>query len=346
MKEMIRYSFRDDYSEGCHPSVLKKLEQTNLLQQIGYGDDEYCNEAKEIIKKQINNKNADVHFVSGGTQANLLVISSILKPYESVISADTGHINVHEAGAIEATGHKISYAVTEDGILRVDDIKTIIEEHTDEHMVKPAMVYISDATELGTVYKKNNLMEISKFCKENNLMLYLDGARIGTALTSVYNELTLEEVSNLVDVFYIGGTKNGALIGEAIVINNDKLKENFRFNMKMRGALLAKGRILGIQFLELFKNNLFFKLAENSNKTAQKLYNGIKELGYEFVVKPEANLLFPIFPNNIIQKLLNNYRFHRIKKINNEKSIVRMVTSFNTPETIIDEFLNDLKKIT
>ena len=341
---MIKYSFRDDYSEGCHPSILKRLEESNFSQQIGYGDDNYCKEAKELIKDKIKNPYADIHFVSGGTQANLIVISSILKPYESVISVETGHINVHEAGAIEATGHKINYRNTNDGILRVNHIKEIVEEHTDEHMVKPSMVYISNATELGTIYKKNNLKEISSYCKENNLILYLDGARIGTALSSVYNDLTLAEVSNYVDIFYIGGTKNGALLGEAIVINNKKLKENFRFHLKMRGGLLAKGRILGIQFLELFKDNTYFELAKNANNMAKRLYNGIKKLGYEFVVKPEVNLLFPIFPNNLINELSKKYLFHRIKRFNDENSIVRMVTSWATKPENIDEFLSDLKK--
>jgi len=341
---MIKYSFRDDYSEGCYPSILKKLEESNFSQEIGYGDDNYCKEAKELIKDKIKNPNAEIHFVSGGTQANLIVISSILKPYESVISVESGHINVHETGAIEATGHKINYRHSNDGILRVDDIKEIIEEHTDEHMVKPSMVYISNATELGTVYKKKILKEISTYCKENNLILYLDGARIGTALTSDYNDLILSEVSDFVDIFYIGGTKNGALLGEAIVINNDKIKENFRFHLKMRGALLAKGRILGIQFLELFKDNTYFELAKNSNNMAKRLYNGIKELGYDFLVKPEANLLFPIFPNKLIIKLSKQYLFHRINRLNDENSIVRMVTSWATKPEIIDEFLSDLKK--
>ncbi len=341
---MIKYSFRDDYSEGCHPLILKKLEEINFLQEIGYGDDNYCEEAKELIKEKIKNPDADIHFVSGGTQANLIVISSILKPYESVISVESGHINIHEAGAIEATGHKINYKKSNDGILRVNDIKEIIEVHTDEHMVKPSMVYISNATELGTIYKKKILEEISSYCRENNLILYLDGARIGTALTSDYNDLTLSEISDYVDIFYIGGTKNGALLGEAIVINNEKLKENFRFHLKMRGALLAKGRILGIQFLELFKDNTYFELAKNANNMAKILYNGIKSLGYDFFVKPEANLLFPIFPDKLINELSKKYLFHRIKRFNDKNSVVRMVTSWATKPEIIDEFLYDLNK--
>ena len=279
-KAKLIYSFKNDYSEGGHPDILNAMISTNMNQHDGYGEDSSSKEAMDILRKKMNNQNVDIHFVVGGTQANLVVISSILRPYESVIAADTGHICTHETGAIEATGHKINTVETSDGKLTSEKIKKIINEHSSEHMVKPAMVFISNSTELGTVYKRKELEEISLFCRENDLILYMDGARLGAALSSDKSDLTLEEISKLVDVFYIGGTKNGALLGEAIIISNDSLKKNFRYSIKQRGALLAKGRILGIQFKELFKDDLFFSLGKHANLMASRLGEKIQELGY------------------------------------------------------------------
>ncbi len=334
----------NDYSEGAHTNILKALLQTNLKQQDGYSEDDYSLEAKNILHAKIKNTNADIHFVSGGTQANLIVISSILKSYQSVIAANSAHINIHEAGAIEATGHKIHGVESLDGKLSPEQIKPILEEHTDEHMVKPAMVFISNSTELGTIYKKNELEELSTFCRQNNLILYLDGARLGVALSSKENDLSLPELAKLVDVFYVGGTKNGALIGEAIVIINDKLKQNFRFHLKQHGALLAKGRLLGIQFVELLKDNLFFELAEHANSMALKLSKGIAKLGYNFLTKPETNQIFPIIPNSIIEKLNKKHGFYVWSKDENNMSVIRLVTSWATKEEEIYEFMNDLKE--
>ncbi|RLD61503.1 MAG: threonine aldolase [Bacteroidetes bacterium] len=334
----------NDYSEGAHTNILKALLQTNLKQQDGYSEDDYSLEAKNILHAKIKNTNADIHFVSGGTQANLIVISSILKSYQSVIAANSAHINIHEAGAIEATGHKIHGVESLDGKLSPEQIKPILEEHTDEHMVKPAMVFISNSTELGTIYKKNELEELSTFCRQNNLILYLDGARLGVALSSKENDLSLPELAKLVDVFYVGGTKNGALIGEAIVIVNDKLKQNFRFHLKQHGALLAKGRLLGIQFVELLKDNLFFELAEHANSMALKLSKGIAKLGYNFLTKPETNQIFPIIPNSIIEKLNIKHGFYVWSKDENNMSVIRLVTSWATKEEEIYEFMNDLKE--
>ena len=212
-------------------------------------------------------------------------------------------------------------------------------------MVKPKMVFISNTTELGTIYKKEELQEISKFCKENNLYLHLDGARLGSALTSRDNNLTLEELSSLVDIFYIGGTKNGALLGEAIVINNDKLKEDFTYHIKQKGAMLAKGRILGIQFVELFKSNLYFDLAEHANKMAYKLSDSLKELGYEFLTEPTSNQIFPIMDNKIISILEGRYGFNVERKIDKEKTAIRLVTSWATKEEAVDEFINYMKEL-
>lgn len=340
---MQKISFKDDYSEGAHPEILKLLSETNLLQTIGYGEDEFSEKARQLIKDKIGINNVDIHFVTGGTQANLLVISSVLKSYQSVIAATTAHIEVHEAGAIEATGHKISTIETSDGKLTPDKIKKVLEFHTDEHMVMPKLVFISNSTEIGTVYSKQELSNLFHFCKKNNLYLYLDGARLATALTSDNSELTLKDLSELTDVYYIGGTKNGALLGEAIVINNNDLKENFRFNMKQKGALLAKGRLIGIQFTALFKTELFFELAKHANKSAGKLADTFRNMGYEFMAKPVTNQIFPILPNDLIEKLHKKYDFYVWSKFNETHSIVRIVCSWATDEKVIDEFIQNLK---
>jgi len=303
------YSFKNDYSEGAHPNILKALLETNLEQQEGYSEDYYCLKAANLIKEKLNTPSAHIHFVSGGTQANLLIISSILRPYESVIAADTGHINVHETGAIESTGHKVNVVNSKDGKIAPKDIKTLLQLHTDEHMVKPRLVYISNSTEIGTIYKKVELEELSSFCKANSLLLFLDGARLGSALCAKDNDLSLKELSKLVDVFYIGGTKNGALLGEAIVINDDEINIDFRFNIKQKGAMLAKGRVLGIQFLELFKDDLFFDLAQHANKMANKLSKNIEELGFKLMLRSTTNQIFPIFPNDLIEKISHKYSF-------------------------------------
>ncbi|MGL5616690.1 MAG: threonine aldolase family protein [Sarcina sp.] len=342
----IKYSFKNDYSEGAHPNILNSLIESNLEQNPGYGYDKYCFEAKKLIIEQLHNEAVDIHFVPGGTQANLIVISSILRPFESVIATNTGHINVHETGAIEATGHKVSAGkYRADGKLLVSDIEEVLSEHCDEHMVKPKMVYISNSTEVGTIYKKAELKEIYDFCKKNNLYLFLDGARLGSALTSKENDLTLEDLTKLTDVFYIGGTKNGALIGEAIIINNDNLKQDFRYMIKQRGALLAKGKLLGIQFIELFKENLFFDLAKHSNVMAEKLHTGLKELGISFLNNSSTNQIFPIIPNTLMDDLNKIYDFTYWAKESEDKSIIRLCTSWATDENAIDEFLKDVQAL-
>ena len=340
-----KYSFFDDYSEGAHPQILEALNRTNLYQDIGYGNDSFCQEAILILKEKIGNPDADIHFTSGGTQANLIALAAMLRPYESVIAPISGHIAIHEAGAIEATGHKINTIQTTNGKLSPDDIQSVVDTHTDEHMVKPRAVFISQATEVATIYKKDELIAISEVCRKNNLYLYLDGARLGSALTSSEADVTLTELSKLVDMFYIGGTKNGALLGEAIIINNPKLKENFRYYLKQKGALLAKGRVLGIQFVELFKGDLYFDLAKHENTMANKLSQGIKKQGYKFLSESSTNQIFPIFPNAIIEKLKSSYGFYVWSKIDNDNSAIRLVTSWATKESAVDEFLAELSKV-
>ncbi len=340
----MEYSFKNDYSEGAHPKILEALSRANLIQDEGYSEDQFCIEAANLIRKQIQNQDADIHFVSGGTQANLIVISSALKPHESVIAASTAHIAVHETGAIEATGHKVNLIETSNGKLNSQQIKSVIDAHTDEHMVKPKLVFISNSTEIGSIYSKKELESISDFCKQNDLFLYLDGARLGSALTSKQNDLSLADLSKLVDVFYIGGTKNGALLGEAIVINNDKLKADFRFYLKQKGALLAKGRIFGLQFLELFKNNLFFEMGKHANAMALKLAEGIKKAGHSFLIEPVSNQIFPVLPNELIERLNKQFGFYVWKKNEDNTSVIRLVTSWATKEEFVDKFISDLEK--
>ncbi|HKL41528.1 MAG TPA: aminotransferase class I/II-fold pyridoxal phosphate-dependent enzyme [Clostridia bacterium] len=342
---MLKYSFTNDYSEGAHPKIIKALEKTNLEQQSGYSEDSYTKEAVKLIKKRMNSENSDVHIVSGGTQGNLIVISSVLRPHEAVISAATGHINVHEAGAIESTGHKVCTVKTKDGKLTPEQIQKVLDIHEDEHMVKPKLVYISNSTEIGTVYNKKELDTLHDFCKAKNLYLYMDGARLGSALQSPKSDLKIEDLPRHTDIFYIGGTKNGALLGEAIVINNPSLQEDFRFHIKQKGALLAKGRVLGIQFMELFKDDLFFEIGKYSNDMAFKISSSLKDFGYEFLGEPSSNQIFPILPNTLISSLLEKYDFYKWTKIDEENSAVRLVTSWATNESIADEFIKDIKEL-
>jgi threonine aldolase len=340
---VIMYSFKNDYSEGAHPRILSALIESNLEQVDGYGEDKYTEKAVELLKQRIGLNNINIHMISGGTQTNLTAISAFLRPHEAAIAADTGHILVHETGAIEATGHKVISLKTNDGKLTPSLVEAALKSHTDEHMVKPKLVYISNTTEIGSIYNKNELEKLSRFCKENNLILYMDGARLGSALSSVENDLELSDLGALVDAFYIGGTKNGALIGEALVICRDSLKEDFRFHMKQKGALLAKGRLIGIQFLELFRDNLYFELAAHANNMANMLKEAISKEGFEFLTHSTSNQIFPILPNRLITELQKKYSFFVWEKIDDDKSAIRLVTSWATKEEAVADFIEDMK---
>lgn len=339
---MYKYLFFNDYSEGAHPKILEALQKTNLDQETGYGLDSISMKAADLIKAKCM-ADADVHFVSGGTQANLLMLAMMMRPHESVIAADTGHINVHEAGAIESTGHKINTVPNVNGKLTVEGIEAIVKSHRDEHMVKPKVVFVSQSTELGTIYSKQELEEISAYCRNNGIYLYLDGARLGSALCSKEADLDLADIAGLVDAFYIGGTKNGALLGEAIVIVNDDLKREFRYHLKQRGALLAKGRVLGAQFLALFEGDLYFQLAAHANAMADKLRDGIAEVGFGFLVRSSTNQVFPILPKKVIEELKELYGFYVWAKVGEENSAIRLVTSWATSGEKVEEFLQDLR---
>ncbi|HHU56599.1 MAG TPA: aminotransferase class I/II-fold pyridoxal phosphate-dependent enzyme [Acholeplasmataceae bacterium] len=335
------YSFKNDYSELAHESILELLNKYSSEQNSGYGLDSHSEKAKELIKKYFE-KDVAIEFLIGGTSCNKIAISHLLRPYEAVISADTGHINVHEAGAIEATGHKIITVPSKDGKIEVCDIEKAFLSHSGEHMVVPKMVYISNSTELGTIYTKSELEKISKFCKENDLYFYIDGARLGAALTANENDLTLNDISNLCDMFYIGGTKNGALLGEALIICNEKLKKGIRNSIKLNGGMLAKGFLIGIQFEALFTDELFFTLSKKANKMAKLLTDGLKGLGIKIVYPSPTNQQFVEVDNMAINKLREKYQFEVWEK-GNEKSIIRLVTSWATTPEAIKSFIADLK---
>lgn len=339
------YSFKNDYSEGAHPRILSALTKSNLEQTEGYGEDCYTKKAIALLKQKIERYDIDIHLLSGGTQTNLTALSAFLRPHEAVIAPNTGHILVHETGAIEATGHKVISIEVSDGKINTTHIKAVLDAHTDEHMVKPRLVYISNPTEIGSIYTKNELEQLSQFCKINNLYLYVDGARLGSALCSVENDLQMSDLGKLVDAFYIGGTKNGALLGEALVICRDSLKDDFRFHLKQKGALMAKGRLLGIQFQELFEDGLYFDLAKHANTMADLLKNEISNAGYKFLIHSPTNQIFPILPNWLIEELQKNYSFYIWAKIDADSSAIRLVTSWATKEEAVVAFITDLKNL-
>jgi len=341
-----KYLFFDDYSEGAHPRILEALARTNLQQEPGYVMDSFAIEAAELIRQRFSAAQADVHFVASGTQANLAVLSAILKPYESVVAAESGHINTHEAGSVEATGHKVNTVKGAAGKVRPTEIQDQVELHNFDQMVVPRAVYISQSTELGTVYTKAELVALAQKCQEHGLYLYLDGARLGAALAAGESDLDPATLAKYVDIFYVGGTKNGALIGEAIVIVNPQLQDHFRYNLRQRGGLLAKGRAVSLQFLELFRDDLYFEIARHANELAQQLAVGIRGCGYETVVEVQTNQVFPIFPNSLIERLGRDYGFHVWEKFDAERSVVRLVTSWATEPEHVAEFLITLKTYT
>lgn len=338
-----QYSFLDDYSEGCHPDILSALSKTNLVQQTAYGDDEYSKNARQLIRKELNHTDTPVYFVAGGTLANIIIMSGALRSHEAVIAANTGHIVVRETGAIEATGHKIITVPTGDGKLTPALIEATLASNAHfPHMTRPKLVYISNATEVGTIYTKQEVTALSACCKSNNLLLMMDGARLGTALTALKSDLSLSDVTELCDIFWIGGTKAGALIGEAIVIPNTKLADDFAFHIKQRGALLAKGRLLGIQFEALFTDKLFFTLSENANTAAQRLSSAFVTAGYTLAAATESNQIFPILPNLLISRLKEQFAFYVWEPADNDHSVVRFVTSWATDEAQIDRLTDAL----
>ena len=341
--------FQCDYEEGACPQILERLMETNLEQTIGYSEDKYCDQARAKIRKACDAPEADVHFLVGGTQTNYVVIRSILRPYQGVISAVTGHINVHETGAVEATGHKVLPLPSEDGKITAPQVREFYEAHWNdadhEHIVQPGMVYISHPTENGTLYSKAELQALYATCKELGLPLFLDGARLGYGLMSEKSDLTLADIAANTDVFYIGGTKVGALFGEAVVICNPALKKDFRYCMKQSGAMLAKGRLLGIQFDTLFTDDLYFKIADQADKLAMKLKAAFLAKGYELRFDSYTNQQYPILPEKDREKLSEKYKFGFWEQIDEDRAAVRFCTSWATREEAVDELIADIQNL-
>ncbi len=341
--------FTSDYTEGAHPDIIKKLTDTNFEQTPAYGVDIYCEKARDLIKEKCGNKDIDVHFMVGGTQTNLTVISAALRPHQGVITAVSGHINVHETGAIESTGHKVLPISSNDGKILASQVAKLINDHYNdndrEHMVQPHMVYISNPSELGTVYSKKELYELHEVCKSNNLILFMDGARLGYGLTAAGNDLTLKDIAELCDVFYIGGTKVGALFGEAVVITNDDLKIDFRYMMKQKGGMMAKGRLLGLQFMTLFENDLYFEISEHANKLAMQIKDAFINKKYTFLCDSPTNQQFPILPDKVLETLNVKYGFSYIKRIDANHSAVRFCTSWATDEKNVRELVGDIGRL-
>ncbi len=342
-------SFMNDYSEGAHPRIMEALNRTNLEQTVGYGMDEYCAEAADLIRKRIGRPDAAVHFMVGGTPTNVTVIAAALRPYQGAIAASTGHIAVHESGAVEGTGHKVLTIPTENGKINAEQIERLIRAHFDsethEHEVQPGIVYISQPTELGTLYSKSELSDISRVCRKFHIPLYIDGARLAAALASEQNDLSIEDLAQLTDVFYIGGTKMGCLIGEALVINDPRINDDFRYMIKRQCGLLAKGRLLGIQFAELFRDGLYEEIGRDTMSQAVRLREGLKDLGCKFLVDSPTNQIFPIFSDELIAELREKYRFELWSRVDMTHTAVRFVTSWATKPENVDALLRDVKAL-
>lgn len=336
------YLFENDYSEGACQKVLDYLGEVNMVQSPGYGVDSFSEKAQEMIRKLVHNDSVDVHFITGGTPCNVLAIS-LLKPYEAVICVSSGHINVHETGAVEATGHKIIATEGKDGKILPEKIEEAVLGHTDEHMVKPKMVFLSNATEYGTIYTKAELKKIREVCDRYGLYLYLDGARLGNALAAQGNDLTFEDVCELSDIFYIGGTKNGALLGEAMVIRNNDLKPDFRYYIKRQCSMLAKTRIISQQFIALLEDETYMNNARNANDKAQQLKKIFTDNNIRMYMDSPTNQIFPIIENSLLEKIKEKYVMISWGRYDDDHTIVRFVCSWATGQQTIDEFAQDLK---
>ena len=335
--------FQCDYNEGAHPRIMERLMETNFEQTVGYGEDHYCEAARAAVRKAVGREDVDVHFLVGGTQANATVISSILRPYQGVLCATTGHINVHETGAIEHGGHKVLALEAADGLLTAALIREAVEAHYaedgPEHTVQPGMVYISFSSEVGTVYSLSQLREISAVCREYGLPLFIDGARMGYGLASEGCDVSLSDIAALADVFYLGGTKQGALFGEAVVIVNDALKKDFRYCIKQNGGMLAKGRLLGIQFLTLFEDGLYFQLSEHAVSQAMRIRDAFESKGFGFLVQSPSNQQFPILDNATMERLSSDFLFSFWQKVDDTHTAVRFCTSWATRPEAVDALI-------
>ncbi|MDR1208052.1 MAG: aminotransferase class I/II-fold pyridoxal phosphate-dependent enzyme [Holosporales bacterium] len=347
MKNKIEFS--SDYNEGAHPRLMEKLVETNMLQTFGYGLDPYCGEATDIIRNLCGNKNVDVHFIVGGTLTNLISICASLRPHQAVFSPENGHIHTMETGSIEATGHKILTIPSKEGKITAEQIDEAYGEYFCNegrvHLAQPKMVYITHPTEYGTLYKKSELQAIANVCRERGLFLFVDGARLGYGMTAEGSDFDLKFLTECCDIFYIGGAKQGALFGEAVVVKNKYIAEDFRQVIKQRGGLLSKGRLLGIQFSELFKDGLYFAIAKHANNMADMIRQSLKRAGFDFFVENTTNLLFPIMPDRLHEELSKTYNMTYLKRWDNTSSVIRIATSWATTETNVKSLISDIERL-
>jgi len=337
----MKHQFTNDYSSLCHPDILKALQDLGEEQNVAYGLDKHSFNAERYIKDIFESVNGQVYFIAGGTMANLLFISYALRPYEAVIALETGHINVHETGAVEATGHKIITVKGNNGKLYPNDILDVLKTFKDEHMVKPKLVYISNSTEIGTIYSRKELLDLSKVCQENDLYFFIDGARLGSALTSKQNDVEPGLLGNVCDAFYVGGAKNGLLLGEALVINNPDLQKDFRYHIKNKGAMISKGYLLGAVFEVAFKDGLYFDIAKKTNDVADYLKEGLKALNLKMLDSP-TNQVFVTFSKEDAKLLIKEYGLE-LWEDKKAEIVVRFVVSFTTKKEDVDELLDFIK---
>ena len=343
--------FTSDYCEGAHQRILHRLVDTNFVQTPGYGEDEYCKRAADMIRALCKREDLGVHFLVGGTQTNALAIDACLRPHQGVVAVQSGHIAVHETGAVEAFGHKVLTLpdMTGQGKLLASQIRELVSSHysdpSREHTVQPAMVYISNSTECGCAYTKSELSELSRTCRELGLTLFMDGARLGFALMSEGCELTLADIADLCDIFYIGGTKQGMLFGEALVVANSAINNDLRYLIKRHGAMLAKGRLLGIQFEALLEDGLYFDLAANADRLADRIRTELSSLGVEFLYPSLTNQQFPILENSVIDKLAESFAFEKWATVDGHRTAIRLCTGFATPDKNVDLLIMELKKL-
>lgn len=342
-KDKFMLAFACDYMEGAHEKILQRLVETNREAVPGYGNDKYCESAREKIRKACKCKEADVYFLTGGTQTNAVVIDTMLQKYEGVVAAETGHVNVHEAGAIEYTGHKVLTVPSREGKIMAEELRTFLcafwQDGSHEHMVFPGMVYISHPTEYGTLYSKEELLEISQICREFKIPLYLDGARLGYGLMSRNTDVTLPDIAEICDVFYIGGTKVGALCGEAVVFAKSNTPRHFLTMVKQHGAMLAKGRVAGIQFDALFTDGLYFEISAHAIEMAERLKAGLKEKDCAFYIDSPTNQQFVILPDTEIKRLQEKVYLDLWDRIDKEHTVVRFATSWATRKEDVEALL-------
>lgn len=334
------YSFKNDYSEGAHPDILKALCACGAEQNAAYGTDKHSAAAADMIRSFCQSPDSGVVFVGGGTPTNVLAVSALLRnSYEAAICADSGHINVHETGAIEYSGHKvIEVPAGPDGKLSAEGVADVLCRHASEHMVVPKLVYISQTTETGTLYSKAELSALSCFCRENGLYLYVDGARLGSALMAEENDVSIADLAALCDAFCIGGTKNGLLLGEALVMQNKDMQEHLRWIIKQHGFMLAKGFVVGIQFEEALRDGLYFDMAKHANEAAAKIAEAVTQSGFEFYAKPQSNQLFVILPPELAAEAHEKYNCNIDRTLADGRAVIRIVTSWATTDEAVEDF--------